>query len=199
MKRRILSLIFALVMVFSVVGCTKGRTNSAKNLKIVDYDKNAKTYVLQYIGSELDFGDLYITITDEKVVNFYCTYDSKYKLGDYQFKVGDNVSQLTITDADNKVTLALKNPLKLIKSVDEDGIETVNDKKLSLYLEFEDANTVDEETTTTTTAESSEESTEDTTTTTVELIESSTITLSTTATDLITFIRNEAPNTGDEE
>ena len=220
MKKRILSVIFALVVCLSLVGCAVGRKNDAKNLKIKSYNKSANEYVIEYIGSKLEFGKMYLTIKDEKLVNIYVKYNKDYKLNNYQIKIGSYTSIVDVQDDGSTVTLALSTPFKLVKETDSEGYETLNNQSISIFLEFEDAKTVHttkkttvvtEKPTTTapTTSTGGEETTTQapttteaptttTTTTTEKLLDPISVTLSTTAEDLLTFIRNKAPNTKEE-
>lgn len=178
MKRRIFIFILTLICVLSLSGCTVGRKNSAENLKITAYDKSTNTYTIEYIETKLDFGKFFIEITDEAVTKMYCEFNNKkYKLGDYYITIGGySISINEIVEGKN-ASLSLTNPFKLVKSVDDKGIETLNSQTIVFYVEFIDVNTPNDGTS-------------------VDgLIDSVSIKLSTNAKDLLTFIRNKAPKT----
>ena len=179
MKKRIISIVFIFLLLFSISGCTVGRKNEAKNLKITAYSKADSTYTIQYIGSKLDFGKLYLTIKDEKLVNVYCTYDSKYKLGNHQIKVGLYALDAEVTDENGKTTISFPTPFKLVKETSDDGVETLNNQNIAIYVQFVDARTGEEG------AES--------------LIDASEVKLTVNSNDLLTFIRNKAPKTEADE
>ena len=206
MKKRILSVIFALVVCLSLAGCAVGRKNDAKNLKIKSYNKSANEFVIEYIGSKLDFGTMYLTIKEEKLVNVFIKYKKEYKLHDYQVKIGSYTSIVDITDDGSTVTLTLSTPFKLVKETDSEGYETLNAQTISIFVEFEDNKAVHTTTNKTTAPattqapstdvpSTTEAPTTTTTTTTGKLLDPVSVTLSTTAEDLITFIRNKAPKT----
>jgi len=195
--KKIILVISTLILCLSLSAC--GRKNDAKNLEI--YKHNGTTYVLKYCGSDLDFGSLYITIEDEKLVNFYTVSKSTYKLSKFYLVIGSYSVYLETSVDGDKTTFTLPTPLSLIASVDDDGIETANTNSIKFYVKFIDTNTVvttaTEETTTedatTTETETTDGSTTttETTTTTEKLLSDSYISLSTTPEDLVEFIRNK--------
>ena len=206
MKKRISIILTVLVLALVLVGCKVGRKNTAKNLQISAYDKSTETYTIKYIGSTLDFGDFYFTITKEKLTSVYCTYDaSKYKLGDYAIRIGGLTNKVTVKEevdgSKGKATLTLDQPFSLLYSEQSGDYESLNDQSIVLYVEFEDINTkhTTSQTTTkaqttvtgTTTAQSTTTEAETTTTTTQALIPSSTLKVTTSASELLVFIRNK--------
>ncbi len=175
--KRFLTLVFTLLCVLSLAGCTVGRKNSAGNLKITKYDKASNTYTLQYIETKLDFGKFYLIIENETITKMYCEYNAKkYKLGDSYVTIGGYSTALNKTSENGKATIQLNAPFKLVKSV-EDGVETLNDQSLTFYVQFIDVNTPED-------GSSAE-----------NLIDSASIKLTTNSNDLLTFIRNESPKT----
>ncbi|MCR5564778.1 MAG: hypothetical protein K6F59_03145 [Gammaproteobacteria bacterium] len=176
--KRLFQVLTALVLVLALASCTVGRKNSAKSLKIKSYEKASNTYVVEYIGSELDFGSLYLTIKDEALVNVVCEFKAAYKLGEYQVKVGEYSSNMNETTESTKLTLAFENPFKFVKEKAEDGTETLNKQTISIYVEFVDAR------------KGNEDAPEN-------LISSSSVKLSITSNDILTFIRNKAPKTSE--
>ena len=213
MKKRISIILTVLVLALVLVGCKVGRKNTAKNLQISAYDKSTETYTIKYIGSSLDFGDFYFTITKEKLTSVYCTYDaSKYKLGDYAIRIGGLTNKVTVKEevdgTKGKATLTLDQPFSLLYTEQSGDYESLNDQSIVLYVEFEDINTkhtttqtttaapttTEAQTTvtgTTTAAPTTTEAEETTTTTTQALIPSSTLKVTTSASELLVFIRNK--------
>lgn len=206
MKKRISIILTVLVLALVLVGCKVGRKNTAKNLQISAYDKSTETYTIKYIGSTLDFGDFYFTITKEKLTSVYCTYDaSKYKLGDYAIRIGGLTNKVTVKEevdgSKGKATLTLDQPFSLLYSEQSGDYESLNDQSIVLYVEFEDVNTKHTTTQTTTqsqttvtgttTAQPTTTEAETTTTTTQALIPSSTLKVTTSASELLVFIRNK--------
>ena len=206
MKKRISIILTVLVLALVLVGCKVGRKNTAKNLQISAYDKSTETYTIKYIGSTLDFGDFYFTITKEKLTSVYCTYDaSKYKLGDYAIRIGGLTNKVTVKEevdgSKGKATLTLDQPFSLLYSEQSGDYESLNDQSIVLYVEFEDINTKHTTTQTTTqsqttvtgttTAQPTTTEAETTTTTTQALIPSSTLKVTTSASELLVFIRNK--------
>lgn len=205
MKKRISIILTVLVLALVLVGCKVGRKNTAKNLQISAYDKSTETYTIKYIGSTLDFGDFYFTITKEKLTSVYCTYDaSKYKLGDYAIRIGGLTNKVTVKEevdgSKGKATLTLDQPFSLLYSEQSGDYESLNDQSIVLYVEFEDINTkhttsqttTEAQTTVTGTTTAAPTTTEaQTTTTTQTLIPSSTLKVTTSASELLVFIRNK--------
>lgn len=142
--KKLLVIIATLALVLTLCSCK--RKNDAKNLEIYSHD--GSSYVLRYCGSELDFGDLFITIKDEKLVNFYCEYDSsKYSLKEKCLLVADYSSYLNVTDENGKITFTPNEAIVFTQGNDEDGYEIVNGKELVIYVCFEDINTGSESST----------------------------------------------------
>ena len=139
--KRFLTMMLALACVLSLAGCAVGRKNSAGNLKITKYDKASNTYTLQYIETKLDFGKFYLVIENENITKVYCEFNNKkYKLGDSYVTIGGYSTALNRTVEGNKATLELGFPFKLVKSVSDSGIETLNDQSLTFYVQFIDVN-----------------------------------------------------------
>ena len=176
--KRFLTLVFTLLCVLSLAGCTVGRKNTAGNLKITKYDKASSTYTLQYIETKLDFGKFYLVIENEKITKVYCDFNAKkYKLGDSYVTIGGYSTSLTRTVEGGKATLELDMPFSLVKSKTDEGVETLNDQSLTFYVQFIDVNTPEDG--------SSADG----------LIDSASIKLTTNSNDVLTFIRNESPKT----
>ncbi len=176
--KRLLTIMLTLACVLSLAGCTVGRKNTAGNLKITTYDKASSSYTLQYIETKLDFGKFFLVIENETIIKIYCEFNSKkYKLGDSYVTIGGYSTSLTRTTNGNKLTIELDTPFRLVKSVSDAGVETLNDQSLTFYVQFIDAKTP------------TDGSKVD------GLIDSASIKLTTNSNDLLTFIRNEAPKT----
>ena len=176
--KRLFQVLTALVLVLALASCTVGRKNSAKSLKIKSYDKASSTYVIEYIGAELDFGKMYLTVENETLTNVVCEFKSEYKLGEYQIKVGSYSSKMNEKTEGTKLTLSFENPFKFVKEKAEDGTETLNKQTISIYVEFVDAR------------KGNEDAPEN-------LIASSSVKLTINSNDILTFIRNKAPKTSE--
>ena len=137
--KRLFQILAALVLVLALASCTVGRKNSAKTLKISSYEKSSNTYVLEYIGSTLDFGKLYLTVKDEQLVNVVCEFKNEYVLEKYQIKVGSYVSQMEEKTEGTKLTLSFKNPFKFVKEKNDEGVETLNSQNIVIFVQFCDA------------------------------------------------------------
>ena len=175
--KRLFQVLTAFVLVLALASCTVGRKNSAKSLKIKSYDKASSTYVIEYIGAELDFGKMYLTVKDETLVNVVCEFKAAYKLGEYQVKVGTYSSKMNETTEGTKLTLSFENPFKFVKEKNGD-VETLNTQNISIYVEFVDARKGNEDAP-------------------ASLIASSSVKLTINSNDILTFIRNKAPKTSE--
>lgn len=171
--KKIFAAIVAVLLLLSLTACK--RQNDAKNLEI--YSHEGSTYVLRYCGSDLDFGNLFITIEDEKLVNFYCEYDSSvYKLQEYRLKIGDYSSALNVVDENGVATFTPQESLDFVIGEDEDGYEIISSYSIILHVSFEDIHTDEEDYTAT-------------------LVDDSGISITTSPEALLIFIRNKAIKT----
>ncbi len=175
--KRLFQVLTALVLVLALASCTVGRKNSAKSLKIKSYDKASSTYVIEYIGAELDFGKMYLTVENETLTNVVCEFKSAYKLGEYQIKVGTYSSKMNEKTEGTKLTLSFENPFKFVKEKTDDE-ETLNTQNISIYVEFVDARKGNEDAP-------------------ANLLAASSVKLTINSNDILTFIRNKAPKTSE--
>jgi len=176
--KKLLVIFLTITLSLTLTSCK--RKNVAKNLEI--YSKKGSTYIIRYCSSKLDFGDFYITITDEKLVNFYTISNENYKLDNYKFTIGDYTASCNVTSEktkkETKTVFELSNPFSLISEVDKEGYETTNPSTIKMYVKFIDVRT--------------DSDTED------ELLDDSYITVSTVALDLVEFVRNKEIKTKSE-
>lgn len=214
--KKVLVFVLCLVASLSLASCKK-RTDASGTFEL--YSHKDQTYVLRYVAKELKFGNFYVVIENECLVEFYTTYDSEvYKLEDYYLRIGGNTQALKVVEDETGEQhfypvdkAGEKMSFKLIKEVTEDGYETANTFSIKMYVCYEDKNTVHTTTSVTeaeTTTEASEETTtaapEETTTVapeTTTLAADSSLTISTKPEDLVVFIRkdNLKTSTAEEE
>lgn len=214
--KKVLFTILCLVIALSLASCKK-KTDTSGTFEI--YSQEDSKYTLKYVAKELKFGDLFLVISEEKLVEFYTKYDANtYKIEDYYIRIGEYSISLDVVeettgeqhfypvDADgNRVSF------NLLKSVDSEGYETANTFTIKIYVCYEDKDNVH----VTTTAEP-EDTTETTVTdengdqitVTTEAVEvpttevpvaDSSIAITTNPTDLLKFIRGKDLNTKAEE